>query len=463
MDIEKLTLSAVREKIASGELSSFEVVSAVLEQIKKTQNLNNFLSVFEENALLEAKKSDERIKNKENIRSLEGVPLAVKDNIFIAGEKNTCASKFLRDFTPSYDAKVVALLKRAGAIIIGKTNMDEFAMGSGNENSAFGRAKNALDESKVPGGSSGGSASAVAGYQCYGALGSDTGGSIRQPASYCGVVGLKPTITAISGYGVVPLAPTLDQVGPLTRTVEDNAILFNEISKRGCKVDFNASVKGKKIAIPKEIFISGLGDEVISTVMESARLYEKMGASVTEISIPSFNLAFETYCVISCAEATASLSSFDGIRFGETAEGKTELETVINSRTQGFGDEVKRRLAFGNLVLEGENYHKYFLKACNARKKLKLDFYEAFRSYDALLTPTTPTTAYKAGNPPKSEGVANLTDIFAVHANLVGVPALSVPCGGTKDGMPTGMQLIANKDCERTLFEFGVAYEREFK
>ena len=355
MDIVKLSLTEVRDKIAAKELSSVEVAKAVFSRIKETADLNTLITVTEESALEKAAEVDGKIARGEKIGALAGVPIIVKDNISTLGIRTTCASEILSNYVPPFDATVVKKLKAADAVIVGKANMDEFAMGSANENSAFGPVKNAVNPARVPGGSSGGSASSVAAFQAYGALGSDTGGSIRQPASFCGVVGLKPTYSAVSRFGLVAFASSLDQIGPLTRCVRDNAELLNVIaghdemdstssSVKTDYTDYVSGVKGKTVGIPKEFFAQDFSSEVKNAVLAAAKIYEKAGASLKEISIGSFDAALATYYVIACAEATSNLARFDGVKYGLRADADDYIDLYYKSRTAYFGAEVKRRI-----------------------------------------------------------------------------------------------------------------------
>ncbi len=473
MDIVKLSLTEVRDKIASGELSSVEVTKAIFGQIEKTKDLNTLLTLNEEEALKAAEQADLRRKMGQ-AGSLNGVPVIVKDNISTKGLRTTCASKFLDNYVPPFDATVVKKLKDAGAVIVGKANMDEFAMGSSNENSAYGAVKNAVDVSRVPGGSSGGSASSVAAYQAYGSLGSDTGGSIRQPASFCGVVGLKPTYSTVSRYGLIAFASSLDQIGPLTRNVRDNAELFNVIAgydkmdstsanRQENYLDYTAGVKGKTIGVAKEFFALDFNAEVKESVENAIRLYEKKGAKIKEISVKSFDAALATYYVLACAEASSNLARFDGIKYGVRVEGDDYIDTYYRSRTQGFGAEVKRRIMMGNYVLSSGYYDAYYLKASKVRTKIKAEFDEAFKECDLLVSPTSPTTAFEIGKKHKDVTETYLSDVFTVPVNIIGNPAISVPCGKDKKGLPIGLQLIGRTYGERELFGAAEALEQEIE
>ncbi len=469
MDLTRLTLTDVRNKIASGFFSATEVVKATLKRIEETKSLNTFVTVDEEGALAAAKMTDERLSRGDEL-PLGGVPVIVKDNICTAGMRTTCASKALGNYVPPYDATVVKRLKKAGAIIVGKANMDEFAMGSTSENSAFGVVKNAVDPSRSAGGSSGGAASGVAAYQAYAALGTDTGGSVRQPASYCGVVGLKPTYSAVSRYGLIAFASSCDQIGPIARTVRDCAEITNviagydEMDATSARLEQNylnyeIGVIGKTIGIPKEFFTGDYSEHIKRTVLDGAKLLEKMGAKIREISIKTFDAALSTYLIITCAEAATNLARYDGIKYGVRAEGSDYSAILRASRSAGLGEEVKRRIMLGNFVLSSAYYDEYYLKAAKLRTLIKRDFDVAFDECDFLLTPSSPTTATKLGSQPTSERYAS--DIFTAPVNLVGCPAISVPCGVDDNGLPIGMQLIGKSFDEKTLFGAAEAFERE--
>ena len=475
MDLVKLTLTEVRDAIANKKVSSREVTEAIYKRIEETSDLNTFITLCRESALEAADKADAKIARGEALGTLEGVPIVLKDNISLEGVRLTCASKFLDNYIAPFDATVTKKLKAAGAVIVGKANMDEFAMGSSNENSAYGPVKNAVDPTRVPGGSSGGSASSVAAFETYGALGSDTGGSIRQPAALCGVVGLKPTYSSVSRYGLVAFASSLDQIGPLTRTVRDNAELFNVIAghdpldstiadREENYLDCVPSVKGRTIGLPKEFFEREYSGEVKQSVLDAAKIYEKAGAKLKEVSIGSFDAAIATYYVLACAEATSNLARFDGIKYGVRAEGAEDyIDVYYRSRTQGFGAEVKRRIMTGNYVLSSGYYDAYYLKASKVRTKIKNDFDAALADCDVLLGPTSPTTAFRLGKKVTDVTESYLADVFTVPVNIAGVPAISIPCGLDSEKLPIGLQLIGKSYDERTLFSMAEAFEKETK
>lgn len=472
MDIVKLSLTDVRDKITAKKLSSVEVTKAIFDRIKETADLNTLITVTEQSALEKAAEVDGKIARGEKIGALAGVPIIVKDNISTSGIRTTCASRFLSNYVPPFDATVIKKLKAADAVIVGKANMDEFAMGSSNENSAFGPVRNAVDPTRVPGGSSGGSASSVAAFQAFGALGSDTGGSIRQPASFCGVVGLKPTYSAVSRFGLVAFASSLDQIGPITRCVRDNAELLNVIAGhdemdstsafvKEDYTDYKTGVKGKTIGIAKEFFDREFSAEVKNAVLAAAKLYEKAGAVLKEISISSFDAALATYYIIACAEASSNLARFDGVKYGLRADADDYIDIYYKSRTAYFGAEVKRRIMIGNYVLSSGYYDAYYLKASKVRTKIKAEFDAALKECDFILGPTSPTTAFKLGGDFADPSEAYTADIFTVPVNIAGNPAISVPCGADKSGLPIGLQLIGRSFGERELFGAAETLEKE--
>lgn len=471
-DLLKLSLIDVKNAISEKRVSATEVTKAALDRIDEASELNAVLTVDREGALAAAAAADEKLSRGESAGRLGGVPVLVKDNISTRGVRTTCASKFIENYVPPFDATVVKKLKEAGAVILGKTNMDEFAMGSSNENSAFGFVRNAVDPTRVPGGSSGGSASAVAAFEAYGSLGSDTGGSIRQPASFCGVVGLKPTYSAVSRYGLIAFASSLDQIGPLTRTVADNALLFDVIAghdpmdstsspEKIDYTDYEIGVKGMTIGIPKEFFAKDFSPVVREKIMDAAAFYEKSGAKLKDVSISSFDAALATYYVLACAEASSNLARFDGVKYGERVEGADYIDAYYKSRTAGFGAEVKRRIMIGNYVLSSGYYDAYYLKASKVRTKIKADFDAALGDCDLLLGPTSPTTAFEIGKKVKDVTETYMSDIFTVPVNIAGLPAISIPCGTDGQGLPIGLQLIGRAFGERTLFGAAEAFEKE--
>lgn len=467
MQITDMSLCELKDALASKKVSSVQATEACLKQIEKTGEYNNFITVCTEQALERAKLADEELA-KGSDKPLLGVPIAVKDNIATKGIKTTCASKLLENFVPPYDATAVKKLKDAGAVIIGKTNMDEFAMGSTNENSAFGAVRNARNTERVPGGSSGGSANCVAAKQAFAALGSDTGGSIRQPAAYCGVVGFKPTYSAVSRNGLVAFASSLDQIGPLTRTVDDALQVFKVITGRDpldntslnpptLPDKLDGSVKGKTVGIADE-FIAGLKGEVRAAFDKAVDALKAQGANIKKVSIKSFDAALAVYYVLSSAEAASNLARYDGVKYGIRASGYHDInELYVKSRTQFFGAEVKRRIMIGNYVLSSGYYDAYYLKASKIRTVIKNDYDAALSGCDVLLCPTAPDIAPKLGD---SQDPANvyLSDIYTVPVNIAGLPAASVPFGSAS-GMPVGVQIIGKAFDDGVVLNFAKAVE----
>lgn len=471
MELYKKTAKELSEMLKNGETTSVEITESIYSKIESVEDsVGAYLEINKEKALNDAKKADEMIKNGK-AGQLTGVPIAIKDNICVDGFKATCASKMLGNFEPPYNATVIEKLKSEGAVIIGKTNMDEFAMGSSTENSAFKITHNPFDLDRVPGGSSGGSAAAVSCGTVPISLGSDTGGSIRQPASYCGIVGLKPTYGSVSRFGLVAFASSLDQIGPFSRTVEDTANLYEIISGKderdatSLSSNFSAAnvksnVKGMKIGIPSEYFGEGVDCKVKELVMNAAKEYEKNGAELVSISLPFTDYALSAYYIIACAEASSNLGRYDGVKYGFRAEGcKTLEEMFVRSRSEGFGNEVKRRIMLGTFVLSSGYYDAYYKKAKLFQKNLAVEFNNAFSECDFLLTPTAPDVAFRIGemeDPVKMYA----SDICTVTVNLAGLPAVSIPTAGFKDNMPVGMQLIGKPFSEETLLTAANFYEK---
>lgn len=457
------------------EISSLELTKEYLEYAKTSdEKIGAYLRFCEDTALDGAKNADEKIARGDS-SALTGIPYGLKDNICTKGEITSCASKMLENFVPPYDAFVYNKLNGEGAVMLGKTNMDEFAMGSTNENSAFKPVHNPRDLSRVPGGSSGGSAAAVASNEAPFALGSDTGGSIRQPAAFCGVVGMKPTYGSVSRNGLVAFASSLDQIGPLTKTVKDSAIVLNAIAGHdkldstsvdrepgNLSEDIGKDVKGMKIALPKEYFGEGIGEDVKSAVLNAAKVYEKMGAVVEEVSIPTMKYALPAYYVISSAEASSNLSRFDGVRYGYRSKNYEDItELYKNTRSEGFGSEVKRRIMLGCFALSSGYYDAYYKKALQVRTLIMRDFNNIFKDYSCILSPVAPTAAYKLNEKTSDPLEMYMGDIYTVPVNIAGIPALSMPCGEDRDGMPVGMQLLGKAFDEKTLYRLGFAFERE--
>ena len=473
-EILKMTAAELSRKIKSGELTSEQVTALYIDAIRSEDSkYNSYITVCDD-AVEQAKEIDKKIASGELKGPLAGVPVAVKDNICTKGILTTCASKMLSNFVPPYDATVVKKLKEAGMVILGKTNMDEFAMGSTTETSYFGPTVNPCGTNKVPGGSSGGSAASVAADLAPVSLGSDTGGSIRQPASFCGVTGLKPTYGTVSRYGLVAFASSLDQIGPIGKSAEDCALLYDiicgedekdqsSVAYEGVNVENITSfdVSGKKIGIPEEYFGEGIDEDVKARVMEAVRSFEAKGAVVETFKMPIMEYAIPTYYIIACAEACSNLSRYDGVKYGYRPEGVDNLmDLYIKSRSEGFGMEVKRRIMLGNFVLSSGYYDAYYNKALQAKALIKKAFDEAFTKYDVVIGPVAPTTALTAGESLSDPLKMYLGDICTVLINIVGLPAISVPCGNDKNGMPVGMQIIGKHYDEETILGFADNYQR---
>ena len=465
----------LHDMLVNKEITSLELTQAVLARIDEVEgDVQAYLTITREEALAQAKAVDEKIAKGEAIAFLEGIPGAIKDNICTKGIKTTCASKILQKFVPPYDATVMQKLEAQNPVVLGKTNLDEFAMGGSTENSAYHPTCNPWNTDCVPGGSSGGSAAAVAAGTAVWALGSDTGGSIRQPASFCGVVGMKPTYGRVSRYGLVAYASSLDQIGPITKDVTDCAHILNIIAGRdemdSTSLDVQVpdftkalvqDVKGLKIGLPKEYFVKGMDPEVEAAVKNGVKELEKLGAEVVEISLPNTDYAISTYYLIAPAEAATNLARYDGVSYGERAEDAVDLvEMMTKTRTQYLGEEVKRRIMIGNYALSAGYYDAYYLKALKVRRLVKEDYDKAFKDVDVIICPAAPSVAYKIG-----EKIANplemyLQDACTVPLNLAGLPGISVPCGYNKDKMPIGMQIIGKALDEETILRVAYTYEQ---
>ena len=475
MDILDLSAVELAAKIKAGEVTAVEATKAVLAQIEKSEEaLNCYVTLDKEGALKKAEEVQKKIEAGELTGPLAGVPVAIKDNMCTEGMLTTCSSKILGNFIPTYTAEAVINLEKAGAVILGKTNMDEFAMGSTTETSAFGATKNPWNTDHVPGGSSGGSAAAVAANECFYALGSDTGGSIRQPASYCGVVGMKPTYGTVSRYGLIAYGSSLDQIGPLCKDVTDCATILETIASHDLKdstsverkdTDFTSAlvddVKGLKIGIPKDYFGEGLDADVKEKVLAGANLLKEKGAVVEEFDLSLVEYAIPTYYTIAAAEASSNLERFDGVKYGFRAEDCDELHQMYKrSRSQGFGPEVKRRIMLGSFVLSSGYYDAYYLKALRVKALIKKAFDEAFAKYDMILGPCAPTTAPKIGSSLSDPIKMYLGDIYTISVNLAGLPGISVPCGVDKNGLPIGLQLIGDCFNEKKIIQAAYSYEQ---
>ncbi|ATS19051.1 aspartyl/glutamyl-tRNA amidotransferase subunit A [Parathermosynechococcus lividus PCC 6715] len=468
-------IQELHRQLVKKERSATEITQAYLERIQALEpTLHSFLTVTGDRALEQAAAVDRQIAAGETIGLLSGIPLAIKDNLCTYGVRTTCASKMLADFVPPYESTVTAKLHQAGAVMLGKTNLDEFAMGSSTENSAFGLTANPWNVECVPGGSSGGSAAAVAAGECAAALGSDTGGSIRQPASFCGVVGLKPTYGLVSRYGLVAYASSLDQIGPLAPTVTDAAILLGAIAGHdprdatSLKVpvpDYTQALrpdlKGLRVGVIQETVSEGLQPEVKTAIEAALQTLKELGATLKELSCPRFAYGLPTYYIIAPSEASANLARYDGVNFGFRVEGAADLlEMYTQTRAQGFGAEVKRRIMIGTYALSAGYYDAYYLRAQKVRTLIKEDFANAFEQVDVLICPTSPTTAFKAGEKTADPLSMYLSDLMTIPINLAGLPGLSLPCGFDATGLPIGLQLIGNVLQEETLFRVAYAYEQ---
>lgn len=476
-EILNMPVTLLTEKIADKQLSSKEITEAYLENINKTDSeIGAYLTVTAESAIKTAEETDKKIAAGEKLSTLAGIPGGIKDNMCTKGVKTTCASKMLENFVPCYSSTAVEKLNDQGFVMLGKLNMDEFAMGSTNENSYFKPVKNPVNTERVPGGSSGGSAAAVAAKEAAFTLGSDTGGSIRQPAAFCGVVGMKPTYGTVSRYGLVAFASSLDQIGPLTKNVKDNALILNAIAGHdpkdatcigGGRPDYTAEigkdVKGMTVGLPTEFFGDGVSADVKDAVLAAAKRYEKLGANIEEVKLPSLKHALSAYYVISSAEASSNLARFDGIRYGYRSENAETLDDIYkNSRSEGFGPEVQRRIMLGTFALSSGYYDAYYKKALQVRTLVVRDYNKVFEKCDFIISPVAPTTAYKLGEKTDNPLEMYMGDIYSVPINIAGVPSLSLPCGKDGDNMPIGMQLIGKPLGEATLYRAGYAFETDY-
>ncbi|WP_330204448.1 Asp-tRNA(Asn)/Glu-tRNA(Gln) amidotransferase subunit GatA [Cyanobacterium sp. Dongsha4] len=469
------SIKKLHQQIKNKERSAVEITQEYLQRIGELEpKLKSFLCVTSDLALETAKQVDEKVAKGEEIGVLAGIPIAIKDNMSTKGIPTTCASRILENFIPSYESTVTQKLRDQGAIIVGKTNLDEFAMGSSTENSGYQVTANPWDIERVPGGSSGGSAAAVSADECVVSLGSDTGGSIRQPASFCGVVGLKPTYGLVSRFGLVAYASSLDQIGPFAHTVEDTAILLGAIAGYDSKdstslnveipdysQSFAKDLKGLKVGVIKETYSDGLDNIVAEKVNQAIKELEKLGAQVKEISCPRFRYGLPIYYIIAPSEASANLARYDAVKYGIRDESADNLlEMYTKTRAKGFGAEVKRRIMLGTYALSAGYYDAYYLKAQKVRTLIKQDFDNAFHDVDVLISPTSPTTAFKAGEKTNDPLSMYLSDLMTIPVNLAGLPGMSLPCGFDENNLPIGMQLIGNVLREDVLFKVGYAYQQ---
>ncbi len=474
--MDELTLKQLRDKIASGEVKSVDAVKAVFENIKKYEpEVGAYISTFEEASLKKAKEIDDKISEGREVGKLAGVPISVKDNMCTDFGTTTCASNILKKFEAPYNATAVQKLIDADAVIIGKCNLDEFAMGSSTENSGLKKTRNPWDTERVPGGSSGGSAASVAANLTFGSLGSDTGGSIRQPASFCGVVGLKPTYGRVSRYGLVAYGSSLDQIGPVTKNVEDNALLLNTI--QGHDTNDSTSVDEKnapvtdylqELEIPVELlkigvvqkFYEGASDEVVKNVKQALEVYKSLGAEIVDIEMPYFDYSVAAYYVIATAEASSNLAKYDGVHYGHRTENpENYIDVYSKSREEGFGEEVKRRIMLGTYALSSGYYDAYYKKALKVRNLIRQDFNNAFEKCDCIMMPVSPTTAFKIGEKTDDPLQMYLSDIYTIGVNLAGVPGISVPCGFDSQQLPVGLQIIGPAFEEAKLLRVAKMYE----
>ena len=478
MELYEYTVHELMDKLEKKEITITELTKAYVDRInEKEKDVEAFVTTLTDEAISKSQEIEEMVKNGEINSRFAGIPIGIKDNMCTKGVKTTCSSKMLENFIAPYDATVIEKLNNEGIISLGKLNMDEFAMGASTEYSAFKKTKNPWNLNTVPGGSSGGSAAAVAANLVPWALGSDTGGSIRQPSAFCGVVGLKPTYGLVSRYGLVAFASSLDQIGPITKDVQDAALLLNLIaghdekdttSINNEKVDYTKclknDVKGLKIGVPKEFFGEGINAEVKAKLQEAIEKYKELGAIVEECSLDIAEYALATYYIIACAEASSNLGRFDGIRYGYRTKNFDNLKDIyINSRSEGFGQEVKRRIILGTYVLSSGYYDAYYKKALEVRTLVKQEFDKKFEKYDVLLTPTSPTVAFEIGTRSNNPLEMYLADICTVSVNIAGLPGISIPCGVDSKGMPIGMQLIGDKFKEETILNAAYTYEQATK
>ncbi|HBG91916.1 MAG: aspartyl/glutamyl-tRNA amidotransferase subunit A [Nitrospirae bacterium GWF2_44_13] len=473
MELYRLNIFEARELLDKRKITARELLNAIYQRIESVDGkVKAFLTLSKEQANEMADAAQKQI-NEGRPLTIQGIPVAIKDNMCTKGIRTTCSSKILENFIPPYESAVTSRLSENGYVLIGKTNLDEFAMGSSTENSGFFTTRNPWDIERIPGGSSGGSAAAVAADECIAALGSDTGGSIRQPAALCGVVGLKPTYGRVSRYGLVAFASSLDQIGPITKNVKDSAILLNIISGKDpfdstsapvAVPDFTKvlgnEIKGLKIGIPREYFIKGMDREIEESVKTAIKKLESLGAIPVEISLPHTEYAVATYYVLATSEASSNLARYDGVKYGFRAEGKDLMEMYMNTRAQGFGAEVKRRIMLGTYALSSGYYDAYYKKAQQARTLIKADFEKAFNSVDMIVTPTSPTAAFKSGEKTDDPLQMYLSDIFTISVNLAGIPAISIPCGFTSNNLPIGLQIIGKHFDEESILKAAYAYEQ---
>jgi aspartyl-tRNA(Asn)/glutamyl-tRNA(Gln) amidotransferase subunit A len=474
MELHQLTIHELQKLIMSGEVTSSGIVTSVFKRIDAVEkDVHAYITLMKDYAFEEASKADKDIKAGK-VKPLTGIPVALKDIVCMKGFLTTCGSHILHNYVPPYDATVVEKLKDSGAVFTGKTNMDEFAMGSSTETSYFGITRNPWDLDRIPGGSSGGSAAAVAADLCIASIGSDTGGSIRQPAALCGVVGMKPTYGRVSRYGLIAFASSLDQIGPFTKDVEDCAIMMNALAgydpRESTSVPMDVpdyreflsrGIEGWRVGIPKEYFIEGIDPKVEESVRKAIAVIEGLGAKCIEMSLPHTEYCLAVYYIIAPAEASSNLARYDGVKYGfRSQESRDLLDMYKKTRSAGFGAEVKRRIMIGTYALSSGYYDAYYKKASQVRALIKRDFEEAFKQCDVILTPTSPTPAFKIGEKTEDPLQMYLSDIFTISANLAGIPGISVPCGFTREGLPIGVQFLAGHFEEGKLIQISSAFEK---
>ncbi len=470
MELKNLSIRQLNNLFVEKKAKPSELYSDIFDSSASSESLlHAHLSLFEEKNIENAKNSDKRFENGKSIGLLDGIPIAIKDNINIKGELTTCSSKMLSNYRSPYNATVIEKLNNESVLYTGKTNLDEFAMGSSTENSAFGLTKNPWNTEYVPGGSSGGSAASVSARSSIAALGSDTGGSIRQPAAFCGLVGFKPTYGTVSRYGLIAFASSLDQIGPITKNVDDARIIYNAISGHDAldatSIDNNQTNmpfdKSAKIGVIKELMEDGISDESRNEVSKVLESLKKQGYQIKEVSLPLIKLSISIYYLIAPAECSANLARFDGVRYGLRVEGKTSYEMMQNTRAEGFGDEVKRRILLGTYALSAGYYDEYYGKALRARKKMIDEFSNIFNDVDYLISPTTPTAAFKAGEKTSNPLEMYMSDLCTIPANLAGLPAISIPTGLSKENLPLGVQLMSKPLTDLSLLNFSEVIEKE--
>ena len=471
MKLNTLTCHGLLELLQKGDISPIDICNSIINKIENTDSGLNALAHFDKEKALERCGSFKKENKKGNLR---GIPIFIKDNICVKDELTTCSSKILKGFKPPYNATVINKLVNENAVLMGKTNMDEFAFGSSTETSCYGPARNPWDLERIPGGSSGGSAAAVAADEAIFALGSDTGGSIRQPAALCGTVGLKPTYGRVSRYGLIAFASSLDQIGPITKDVEDAALLLKAISGHDemdstsadmpvadYTLGIRKDIRGMKLGIPKEYFIEGMDKEVKESIKQAIEKLEKLGAVCEDMQLPHTEYAVSVYYLVATAEASSNLARFDGVQYGLRAENiKSIIDMYKKTRQEGFGDEAKRRIILGTFALSSGYYDAYYLKALKVRTLIKRDFDEAFKKFDAIVTPTSPTPAFKIGEKISDPLTMYLSDIFTISANLAGIPGVSIPCGFTKNNLPIGLQILGKPFDEETILRIAYNYEQ---